>query len=56
MHFPELETYRALCEEAMAFYFEARYPFPVEPPTREAVEGLLHAAQEMARRIEEVTP
>jgi len=55
-HFPELEIYRALCEEATAFYFEARYPFPVEPPTREEVEALLRTAQEMAHRIEEVTP
>lgn len=52
-YFPELEAYRALCEEATAFYFEACYPFPVTPPTRDEVEGLLRQMQEMARRIEE---
>jgi HEPN domain-containing protein len=52
-HFPRLEAYYALCEEVTAFYFEARYPFPVEPPIREEVEVLLHRAQELARQIEE---
>jgi len=52
-HFPKLEAYRALCEEVTAFYFEACYPFPVVPPTREEVEMLLRRAWELACQIEE---
>jgi HEPN domain-containing protein len=54
-HFTELEAYRAFCEEVTSFYFEARYPFPAQPPTRREAKILLRQAQEMARQIEEAT-
>lgn len=32
---PNLEAYRALCQEASAFYVEERYPLSAQPPSRD---------------------
>jgi len=52
-HAPELEAFRTLCEEVTAFYFVARYPFPVEPPVKEEVEDIFQRAHKLACWIEE---
>ncbi len=40
-HNAQFEQFRELCEVATAFYFETRYPFLVNPPSKTEIEGYL---------------
>ncbi len=41
------EQFRVFCETVNAFYFEARYPFMVEPPPEEEVRSFLEQTKQL---------
>jgi HEPN domain-containing protein len=45
------EKFRELCENVTAFYFEARYPFVVQPPTEEKVKDALERTKQLIQFI-----
>jgi HEPN domain-containing protein len=45
------EHFRVFCETVNAFYFEARYPFMVEPPPEEEVRNFLEQTKQLIEFI-----
>lgn len=45
------EQFRVFCETVNAFYFEARYPFMVEPPPEEEVRNFLEQTKQLIEFI-----
>ena len=45
------EQFRVFCETVNAFYFEARYPFLVEPPPEEEVRSFLEQTKQLIEFI-----
>lgn len=45
------EQFREFCETVNAFYFEARYPFLVEPPPEEEVRSFLEQTQQFIKFV-----
>lgn len=50
---PVFIKFQRLCEEVTPYYFEDRYPFFSEPPSKEEVEGNLIMAGELIHIIKE---
>lgn len=48
---PALEQYRALCQEASAFYVEERYPLSTQAPSRGELEQLFQQAQQLIESL-----
>ena len=45
------DQFREFCETVNAFYFEARYPFMVEPPSEEEVRNFLEQTKQLIEFI-----
>ncbi len=51
-HDPDLEGFRAVCQQVTGYYLVERYPLPgVVPPSEEEVRAALEMAQELVEKI-----